>query len=55
MSKDEFDTKVLFRIYDKDGNKLVNIKRIPFLSSMRDGYVTALNYLMKRTDYYQKK
>ena len=55
MSTDEFDTKVLFRIYDKDGAKLVDIKRTPFMSTTRNGYVTALNYLMKRTAYYQKK
>lgn len=54
-STDEFDTKVLFRIYDKNGNKMVDIKRIPFMSTTRNGYVTALNYLMKRTSYYQKK
>ena len=54
-SSDEFDTKVLFRIYDKDGNKLVDVKRVPFLATTRNNYVTALNYLMKRTPYYQKK
>jgi len=46
-STDEFDTK--------DGNKLVDIKRVPFMASTRNNYVTALNYLMKRTQYYQKK
>lgn len=54
-SRDEFDTKVLFRIYDKNGTKMVDINRIPFMSTTRNGYVTALNYLMKRTSYYQKK
>lgn len=54
-SSDEFDTKVLFRIYDVDGNKIVDIKRVPFLATTRNNYVTALNYLMKRTPYYQKK
>ena len=54
-SSDEFDTKVLFRIYDKEGKKLIDIKRTPFLATTRDNYVTALNYLMKRTPYYQKK
>jgi len=54
-STDEFDTKVLFRIYDKDGKKIVDVKRVPFLATTRDNYVTALNYLMKRTPYYQKK
>ena len=53
-SRDEFNTKVLFRIYDKDGNKVVDVKRVPFLATTRDNYVTALNYLMKRTPYYQK-
>lgn len=53
-SSDEFDTKVLFRIYDKDGNKIIDVKRVPFLATTRDNYVTALNYLMKRTPYYQK-
>jgi len=54
-SSDEFNTKVLFRIYDKNGNKLVDVKRVPFLATTRDNYVTALNYLMKRTPYYSKK
>jgi len=53
-SSDEFNTKVLFRIYDKDGNKLVDVKRVPFMATTRNNYVTALNYLMKRTPYYQK-
>ncbi|MEO9891711.1 hypothetical protein [Aurantibacter sp.] len=53
-SMDEFNTKVLFRIYDKGGNKIVDVKRVPFLATTRDNYVTALNYLMKRTPYYQK-
>ncbi|MRI00377.1 hypothetical protein GH721_07475 [Kriegella sp. EG-1] len=51
---DEFDTKVLFRIYDKNGDKIVDIQRVPFLATTRDNYVTALNYLMKRTPYYEK-
>lgn len=54
-SSDEFDTKVLFRIYGKDGDKIVDIKRVPFMATTRDNYVTALNYLMKRTPYYQKR
>lgn len=54
-SQDEFDTKVLFKIYDKDGTKIVDVKRIPFMATTRNNYVTALNYLMKRTPYYQKK
>ncbi|MGP1992754.1 hypothetical protein D9V96_012805 [Zobellia laminariae] len=53
-SMDEFDTKVLFVIYDKNGNKIVNVNRVPFLATTRNNYVTALNYLMKRTPYYQK-
>lgn len=54
-STDEFNTKVLFRIYDKDGNKIVDVKRVPFMATTRNNYVTALNYLMKRTPYYKKK
>ncbi len=54
-SKDEFNTKVLFKIYDKDGNKVVDVKRIPFMATTRNNYITALNFLMKRTPYYQKK
>ncbi|MBM1107935.1 hypothetical protein JQC67_17400 [Aurantibacter crassamenti] len=53
-SMDEFDTKVIFRIYDKNGNKIIDQTRRPFLASTKDHYVTALNYLMKRTPYYQK-
>jgi len=53
-STDEFNTKVLFRIYDKNGNKIVDVKRVPFMATTRNNYVTALNYLMKRTPYYQK-
>ncbi|MGS0526832.1 hypothetical protein ACU8V7_18460 [Zobellia nedashkovskayae] len=53
-SMDEFDTKVLFKIYDKDGNKIVDVNRVPFMATTRDNYITALNYLMKRTPYYQK-
>ncbi len=53
-SMDEFDTKVLFKIYDKNGNKIVDVNRVPFMATTRDNYVTALNYLMKRTPYYQK-
>lgn len=53
-STDEFDTKVLFRIYDKDGKKVVDVTRRPFLATTRNNYITALNYLMKRTPYYHK-
>ncbi len=53
-STDEFNTKVLFRIYDKNGNKIIDVKRVPFMASTRNNYITALNYLMKRTPYYQK-
>jgi len=53
-STDEFDTKVLFRIYDKNGEKIVDVKRVPFLATTRDNYISALNYLMKRTPYYSK-
>lgn len=54
-SSDEFDTKVVFRIYDKNGKKIIDETRRPFLATTRNNYVTALNYLMKRTPYYQKK
>lgn len=53
-SSDEYDTKVVFRIYDKNGNKVIDETRRPFMALTRDNYVTALNYLMKRTPYYQK-
>lgn len=53
-SSDEFDTKVDFKIYDKDGNKIVDETRRPFLATTRNNYITALNYLMKRTPYYRK-
>ncbi len=54
-SQDEFDTKVLFRIYDKDGKKVVDVTRRPFMAITKDNYITALGYLMKRTPYYRKK
>lgn len=53
-STDEFDTKVDFKIYDNNGNKVIDETRRPFLATTRDNYVTALNYLMKRTPYYKK-
>jgi len=53
-STDEYDTHVVFRVYDKDGNKLIDEDRRPFMATTRDNYVSALNYLMKRTPYYQK-
>ena len=53
-SSDEFDTKVDFRIYDKNGDKIIDETRRPFLATTRNNYITALNYLMKRTPYYQK-
>ncbi|WP_273567675.1 hypothetical protein [Maribacter halichondriae] len=53
-SSDEFDTKVDFKIYDMNGNKVVDQTRRPFMASTRENYVTALNYFMKRTPYYQK-
>ena len=53
-STDEFNTKVDFKIYDKNGEKLVDETRRPFLATTRDNYVSTLNYLMKRTPYYQK-
>ncbi len=53
-STDEYDTHVVFRVYDKDGNKLIDENRRPFMATTRDNYVSALNYLMKRTPYYQK-
>jgi len=53
-SRDEYDTHVVFKIYDKEGNKIVDENRSPFLAADRDNYVTTLNYLMKRTPYYQK-
>lgn len=54
-STDEFDTKVLFRIYDKEGKRVVDITRRPFMAISKNNYVTALSYLMKRTPYYHKK
>jgi len=54
-SQDEFDTKVTFRIYDVNGNKIMDETRRPFMATTRDNYISALNYLMKRTPYYQKK
>jgi len=53
-SSDEFDTKVDFKIYDKNGHKIIDETRRPFLATTRNNYITALNYLMKRTPYYQK-
>lgn len=53
-SSDEFDTKVDFKIYDLNGDKIVDQSRRPFLASTRNNYITTLNYLMKRTPYYQK-
>ncbi|MBU2946866.1 hypothetical protein [Zobellia uliginosa] len=53
-SMDEFDTKVLFKIYNKNGDKIVDVNRVPFMATTRNNYITALNYLMKRTPYYQK-
>lgn len=53
-SRDEYDTHVVFRVYDKDGKKIVDESRTPFMAITRDNYVTALNYYMKRTPYYQK-
>ena len=53
-SSDEFDTKVDFKIYDMNGEKIVDESRRPFLATTRNNYVTTLNYLMKRTPYYQK-
>ena len=54
-SRDEFNTRVVFRIYDQEGNKIIEKKKVPFLATTRDNYVTSLNYLMKRTPYYHKK
>ena len=53
-SRDEFNTRVNFKLYDKDGNKLMEESRVPFLGSTRGSYVTTLSYLMKRTPFYQK-
>ena len=53
-SSDEFDTMVDFKIYNLNGEKLVDESRRPFLATTRNNYVTTLNYLMKRTPYYQK-
>ena len=53
-SRDEFDTHVVFRVYDMDGNKVMDENRRPFMATTRNNYITALNYFMKRTPYYQK-
>ena len=53
-SRDEFSTRVTFKIYNQDGNKLLEESRVPFLGSTRDSYVSTLSYLMKRTPFYKK-
>ena len=53
-SRDEFNTHVVFRMYNKDGEKIIDENRTPFLASTRNSYVSSLNYYMKRTPYYQK-
>ena len=40
-----FHTRVNFKIYDKDGSKLMEESRAPFLGSTRGSYVTTLSYL----------
>ena len=53
-STDEFNTRVTFKIYDKDGGLVMNKTRSPFLGTTRESYILTLSYLMKRTPYYQK-
>ena len=53
-SEDEFNTRVTFKIYDKDGKLLMNQSRAPFMGNNRTSYILTLSYLMKRTPFYQK-
>ena len=54
-SRDEFETMVYFKIYDKNGNKLMDEKRRPFMTAGRTDYILTLSYFLKRTPFYQKK
>jgi len=54
-SRDEFETMVYFKIYDKNGSKIMNEKRRPFLTAGRTDYILTLSYFLKRTPFYQKK
>ncbi|MFK7813932.1 MAG: hypothetical protein AB8B59_15660 [Maribacter sp.] len=55
ISRDEFETMVYFKIYDKNGNKVMDEKRRPFLTAGRTDYILTLSYFLKRTPFYQKK
>ncbi len=54
-SRDEFETMVYFKIYDKNGNKVMDEKRRPFMTAGRTDYILTLSYFSKRTPFYQKK
>lgn len=54
-SRDEFETMVYFKIYDKNGNKVMDEKRRPFMTAGRTDYILTLSYFLKRTPFYQKK
>lgn len=54
-SRDEFETMVYYKIYDKNGDKIMNEKRRPFLTAGRTDYILTLSYFLKRTPFYQKK
>lgn len=53
-SRDEYETMVYFKIYDKNGNKVMNEKRRPFLTAGRTDYILTLSYFLKRSPFYQK-
>ncbi|TMM56005.1 hypothetical protein FEE95_15290 [Maribacter algarum] len=53
-SRDEFETMVYFKIYDKNGNKVMDEKRRPFMTAGRTDYILTLSYFLKRTPFYQK-
>jgi len=54
VSSEEYNTKVIFKIYNKNGRPIFTKREAPFTATTKDSYHITLEHLMKQTPYYHK-
>lgn len=54
VSSEEYNTEVIFKIYNKNGRAVFTKREAPFTATTRNSYLTTLGYLMKQTPYVHK-
>lgn len=53
-SSEEYNTEVIFKIYNKNGRPIFTKREAPFTATTKDSYHITLEHLMKQTPYYHK-